>query len=162
MKKMLAALVAILLLFGGFLFWNARKAPETPAVETPAADAPAPDSALVSPAEQVAEEVAPVEIRRLDVEALCALHGADETVLSLAGETVSWREFSELLCATGLDIQSYFEQMAAYYGMAADWDGSIGDDSGLSFAQYAVAETREYFESRRRRSCTACWRKRGT
>ena len=32
MKKMLVIILAVLLLFGGFLYWNGSKAPETPAV----------------------------------------------------------------------------------------------------------------------------------
>ena len=158
MKKMLVIILAVLLLFGGFLYWNGSKAPETPAVQTTAAQTSAvqttaaPDAQSAdSPAEAAPAETeataAPVEIRRLDLEAIRALHDADETVMSLADERVSWREFSELLCATGKDIESYFEQMAAYYGMAADWDGSVGDGSGMSFAQYAVAETRDYLAS---------------
>ncbi len=158
MKKMLVIILAVLLLFGGFLYWNGSKAPETPAIQTTAAQTSAvqttaaPDAQSAdSPAEAAPAETeataAPVEIRRLDLEAIRALHDADETVMSLADERVSWREFSELLCATGKDIESYFEQMAAYYGMAADWDGSVGDGSGMSFAQYAVAETRDYLAS---------------
>ena len=158
MKKMLVIILAVLLLFGGFLYWNGSKAPETPAVQTTAAQTSAvqttaaPDAQSAdSPAEAAPAETeataAPVEIRRLDLEAIRALHDADETVMSLADERVSWREFSELLCTTGKDIESYFEQMAAYYGMAADWDGSVGDGSGMSFAQYAVAETRDYLAS---------------
>ena len=71
----------------------------------------------------------------------------DETAIQMADESVTWGEFCGMLSATGRDIESYFDQMATYYGVAADWDGSIGDGSGQSYAQYAVSETREYLES---------------
>ena len=34
-------------------------------------------------------------------------------------------------------IENYFSQMAMYYGMSAGWSDSM-DDSGTTFAQYAV------------------------
>ena len=156
MKKMLVIILAILLLFGGFVTWSAQRAPESPAVQPDAEEAaPTPDSAPAAEPDAVVEEpaaageeaAAPAEIRRVDLEALRTLHPADETVMSLGEERVSWGEFSDLLGATCLDIENYFEQMAAYYGVAADWDGSVGDGSGQSFAQYAVNETRDYLAS---------------
>ena len=153
MKKLLAAIIAILLVFGGFLYWSVQKTPAEPAPVL--SDAPAPESAPAEepaavagePADAAGESAEPVEIRRLDFDAIRALYPADEPVLSMEGESVSWGEYSDILCATGMDIQNYFEQMAAYYGMAADWNGSVGDDTGRSFAEYAVDDTRRYLES---------------
>ena len=133
MKRLFLILLAVLVIFGvvASIASSTQGAPtETPAAETPDAAA-APQT----------ETAAPVEIRTLDQEALRALHGADETVMSLGDERVSWKEYCEWLCSTAQQIEDYFAQMAAYYGVAADWEGSIGDGSGMNFAQYAVYET---------------------
>ncbi len=144
MKKLLAALVAILLLFGGFLFWNGNKAPETPAVQTPAAaEETAPDS-LPTEAPADAE---PEAARSLDYEAIKALHAPDTVVLRVAEREIRWDEYFDWLQTNCRQIEDYFAQMAAYYGMSADWEGSVGDGTGRNFLQYAVAETTEYLAS---------------
>ena len=89
------------------------------------------------------ETAAPAEIRSLDEDAIRALHREDEIVLSLGDETVSWKEYCEWLFSSGRQIEDYFRQMASFYGIAADWEGSVGDGSGMTYAQYAVHETNE-------------------
>ena len=153
MKNFIAILLVVLIAFGGFMTWNHLRA-ETPAdVAVPAEGEPA---AAETPAEPSAEADAPaapaapaepVVVRHADYDAIRALHGEDETVLTVAGETADWRTFFDLLRSTGVDIEEYFEQMGTYYGVAADWEGSVGDGSGQTFAQYAVSEAREYLES---------------
>ena len=152
MKKFVAILLVILVAFGGFMTWNHLRA-ETGApadVFVPAEGTVVDETPAEEPAQAPAESAAPAEpivVRHVDYDAIRALHGEDETVLTVAGETADWGTFFDLLRSTGVDIESYFEQMGGYYGVAADWEGSVGDGSGQTFAQYAVSETREYLES---------------
>ena len=148
MKNFIAILLVILIAFGGFMTWNHLRA-ETGApadVFVPAEGEVVSDTPADTPAEDAAP-AEPVEVRHVDYDAIRALHGEDETVLTVAGETADWGVFFDLLRSTGVDIEAYFEQMGAYYGVAADWEGSVGDGSGQTFAQYAVSEAREYLES---------------
>ncbi|MBO5495987.1 MAG: peptidylprolyl isomerase [Oscillospiraceae bacterium] len=148
MKKLITIMLVIFIAFGAFMTWNHLRgesgAPED--VFVPAEG----EIVTETPAEAPAEDAAPAEpivVRHVDYDAIRALHGEDETVLTMAGETARWKEYFDLLRSTGLDIESYFEQMGAYYGVAADWEGSVGDGTGQTFAQYAVSEAREYLES---------------
>ena len=140
MKRFVLILLAVLVVFGAAATYisHNQKPQETAA---PAASA-APEAA-----DAPQETPAPVEIRTLDLDAVRALHGEDETVLSLGDERVSWKEYCEWLSSTAQQIEDYFRQMAAYYGVAADWEGSVGDGTGMSFAQYAVYETNENISS---------------
>lgn len=148
MKRFVAILLVILIAFGGFMTWNHLRA-ETGApadIFVPAEG----EDVSETPAETPAESAAPAEpivVRHVDYDAIRALHPEDETVLTVAGETADWGVFFDLLRSTGVDIEAYFEQMGSYYGVAADWEGSVGDGSGQTFAQYAVSEAREYLES---------------
>lgn len=152
MKKFLFVLLIVLVGFGALVTVNGARSAEAPVTlpaeeiqgtaapaeaETPAAEEPAPSE---TPAE-------PEPIRELDYAAIRALRGEDEKVMTLGDESVSWKQFCDLLQSTGMDIQNYFSQMAAYYGVAADWEGSVGDGSGQTYAQYAVSEAKNYLES---------------
>ncbi len=140
MKKLLVLLLAMLLAFGGWLSWK----------EIQPADSPVPmeEPAEEPTGEQAGEEAQEaVVIREVDYDAIRALRNAEEPVVTVKDQSVTWGQFCDLLQATGMDIQNYFAQMAAYYGVAADWEGSVGDGTGQNFAQYAVNETREYIES---------------
>lgn len=138
MKRFVVIVLAVLLIFGivASIVSSTQKAqqPEAPAATDAAA--PAPDAAPETTAE-------PVVIRSLDEDAIRALRAPDEVVLSLGDETVSWDEYCQWLFSTGRQIEDYFRQMASFYGLAADWEGSVGDGSGMTYAQYAVHETNE-------------------
>lgn len=138
MKRFVVILLAVLLIFGivASIIVGKRNTqqPEAPAATDAAA--PAPDAQPETAAEEVS-------IRSLDEDAIRALHAPDEVVLSLGDETVSWDEYCQWLFSTGRQIEDYFRQMASFYGLAADWEGSVGDGSGMTYAQYAVHETNE-------------------
>ena len=138
MKRFVVIALAVLLIFGivASIVSSTQKAqlPEAPALTDAAASAPA------AQPETTAEAVV---IRSLDEDAIRALRAPDEVVLSLGGETVSWDEYCQWLFSTGRQIEDYFRQMASFYGLAADWEGSVGDGSGMTYAQYAVHETNE-------------------
>ncbi len=138
MKRLLLIILTVLIVFGAAItVIGQRKQPqETPALMEPDA-APSESAAQPEPAAE------PVVIRTLDEDAIRALRPEDEIVLSLGNEAVNWKEYCEWLFSTGRQIEDYFRQMASFYGMAADWEGSVGDDSGLTYAQYAIHETNE-------------------
>ena len=142
MKRFILIVLAVLVIFGAVATYISlsQKPQETAA---PDALSQTPGSGTEAPT----ETAAPVEIRKMDFDAIRALHGADETVMSLGDESVSWAEYCDWLGSTGRQIENYFQQMAAFYGVAADWEGSVGDDSGMNFAQYAVYETNENLSS---------------
>lgn len=136
MKKLIAALVAVLVLFGAFMTWQQLKN------QGPVLSAPAAETGTTEEAEGVPTvEEAP---HGLDYDAIRALYDADETVIRLADEELSWGEYSEWLCMTGRQIEDFFNQMYLYYGLAADWSGSVGDETGRTYAQYAVSDTNNY------------------
>ena len=138
MNRFVVIVLAVLLIFGivASIVSSTQKAPQPEAPAPTDAAAPAPDAPTGTTAE-------PVVIRSLDEDAIRALRAADEVVLSLDGETASWEEYCQWLFSTGRQIEDYFRQMASFYGLAADWEGSVGDGSGMTYAQYAVHETNE-------------------
>lgn len=139
MKRLVFVLLAILIAFGAFMTWqqlNGNSAVVSAADTQPDVS---PDALASDPA--AAMEPPPAG---LDYDAIRALYGEDETVMRLADEELSWGEYSDWLCTTGKQVEDYFNQMYLYYGLAADWNASIGDDSGRSYAQYTVSETNSY------------------
>ena len=145
MKKLFIVLVAVLVLFGAYMSWN--QIHKTPSVSE---DVQAPDAmpadAAPAPAEAAAP-AAPAEIRTMDFDAMRELYPADTAAVTLAGESLHWGVYRDWLRMQGLQIEDYFRQMAAYYGMSADWEGSVGDGSGMTYAQYLQQETNESLAS---------------
>ena len=138
MKKLIIGLLAVLVLFGGFMAFNQKNMPAAASPAAPAASAPAvtPDATP-----------APPEVKSLDYTAIRALHGADETAITLGDETLDWGFFADFLRTNGMQYEDYFRQMGAYYGIAADWNGSTGDGSGQTYAQALLTDTRETLAS---------------
>ena len=138
MKKLIIGLVAVLVLFGGFMAFNQKNMPAAASPAAPAASAPAvtPDATP-----------APPEVKSLDYTAIRALHGADETAITLGDETLDWGFFVDFLRTNGMQYEDYFRQMGAYYGIAADWNGSTGDGSGQTYAQALLTDTKETLAS---------------
>ena len=155
MKKLIALIVVLVLAFGCYASWYAIRQrpvvhkPDAEPVETavpvPAASPAAATPAATAPAEtgEPAESAAPIVIPEIDMDAVRALHTNDEAVITLGDEKIDWKVYTEWLQNTVTQIDDYFHQMAAYYGMAASWDGSVGDGSGMTYAQYAVHENNE-------------------
>ena len=138
MKKLIIGLVAVLVLFGGFMAFNQKNMPAAASPAAPAASEPAvtPDATP-----------APPEVKSLDYTAIRALHGADETAITLGDETLDWGFFVDFLRTNGMQYEDYFRQMGAYYGIAADWNGSTGDGSGQTYAQALLTDTKETLAS---------------
>ncbi len=133
MKKFIIGIVCVLLVFGAFTAWNQSKL-QTPALAS-------------APAETPDATPEPPEIHGLDYEAIRALYPADTAAITLEGESIDWGFYADFLRATGLQFEDYFRQMASYYGIAASWDGSVGDGSGMTYAQSLLNETSETLAS---------------
>lgn len=133
MKKLIVGLVAVLVLFGAFMTLNQKN---MPAASTPAPVAVTPDATPEPP-----------EVKSLDYAAIRALHEQSETAVTLEGETLDWGFYADFLRTDGMQYEDYFKQMAAYYGITADWTGSVGDGSGQTYAQSLLNETNETLAS---------------
>ncbi|MBQ1235819.1 MAG: InlB B-repeat-containing protein, partial [Oscillospiraceae bacterium] len=134
MKKLVILLVVIVLAFAGFLTWLSYQ-PETHMALTNE-EAPAYDGAM-------SEEAAAAEVRSLDYEALSAAHANDEVIMSINGEEVLWEDYYAWLYMNAMQVEAFFEQMAMYYGVPGDWEGSVGDDSGMIYAQLPPSAAEE-------------------
>ena len=95
------------------------------------------DAASAETTETPVQETAAVETPALDYDALRAIHADDEIVATVNGREVTWGEYYGWLYMNARQVENYFTQMAMYYGMSAGWSESM-DDSGTTFAQYAV------------------------
>ena len=132
MKKMIFGLVAVLVLFGAvvtYTHWD---------------NAAAPAAVAASPTP------APVEtptVHSLDYDAIRALYPADTPAITFKDEVMNWDLYADWLRTDGLQYEDYFRQMGAYYGIAADWNGSMGDGTGKTYAQGLLQETNESLAS---------------
>lgn len=132
MKKMIFGLVAVLVLFGAvvtYTHWD---------------NAAAPAAVAASPTP------APVEtptVHSLDYDAIRALYPADTPAVTFKDEVMNWDLYADWLRTNGLQYEDYFRQMGAYYGVAADWNGSMGGGTGKTYAQGLLQETNESLAS---------------
>ena len=134
MKKLVIILLVILLAFVGFLTWKSYQPEQHMAVtdeEVPAYDG------------EMTEDAAEAAVQSLDYEAIKALHAGDEVVMTLCGQDVTWDEYYAWFYMNSMQVETYFEQMAMYYGMSADWSGSVGDGSGAVYADLPALSTEE-------------------
>jgi len=130
MKKLIVSLVAILAVFGVFMSVNQK-------------NMPMPSATAAAPAEETASPAPTPEVKGLDYDAIRALHGEEETAITLEDETLDWGFYADFLRTNGMQYEDYFRQMAAYYGVAADWKGSIGDGQGTTYAQDLLRENND-------------------
>lgn len=134
MKKLFIFLIVILLAFAGFLTWLSYQ-PDTHMALTEE-EAPAYSG-------EMTEQAAQAAVSTLDYDAIRALHSEDEVVMTVCGKDISWGEYYAWFYMNGKQVESYFEQMAMYYGVAADWNGSTGDGLGTTFAQLPAMSTED-------------------
>lgn len=126
MKKFVILLLVVVLAFSGFLTWLSYQPDSHMALTNE--EAPAYAGTMDEPV-----------VRTLDYDAFAALHADNEVVLSIYGEEVLWEDYYAWTYMNAKQVEAFFQQMALYYGMAADWEGSIGDGSGMTYAQLPVA-----------------------
>lgn len=142
MKKLIALIVVLVLAFACVIGLT----PKIPAEPAGSADMSAePEAAAEAPAEEVPADI---EIQRLDYDAIYALHQGDEVVMTAAGEDITWDEYFKGIRSNGMQIEDYFEQMAMYFGETASWEGSVGDGSGMIYADYPISISEDNCRSR--------------
>lgn len=134
MKKFVILLVVIVLAFAGFLTWLSYQ-PDTHMALTN-------EEAPAYPGE-MSEEAAAAEVRSLNYEAIEALHANDKVVMSVYGQDVIWEDYYAWLHMNAMQLEAFFEQMAMYYGVPGDWSGSVGDGSGMTYAQIPAANAED-------------------
>lgn len=134
MKKLVIFLLIIVLAFAGYLTWLSYQ-PEQHMALT--------DEEMPAYPGEMTEEAAAASYSPLDYEAIKALHAEDEIVATVCGKDVTWGEYYSWLYMNGMQVEAYFEQMAMYYGVAADWDGSVGDGSGMLYAELPIVSTED-------------------
>ena len=142
MKKLIFGLVAVMVLFGAVISFNHTGNTLT----APAAAAASPEAAAVT-ADATPAPTATPEVHSLDYEAIRALYPADTAAITLKDEVMDWDLYADWLRTNGLQYEEYFRQMAAYYGVAADWTGSIGDGTGANYAKGLLNETNDTLSS---------------
>ena len=134
MKKFVSILIIICLVFGAAITYTGCGANNAAEPET------SPELS-VEPSESVDDtETETASVPQLDFEALYASHDADEVVMTMDGEDVTWEEYFYWLYYSGVQVNNYINQMAANmsaYGMNVTWDDAA-DDSGISFKDYVV------------------------
>ena len=147
MKKMIIALLAVCLLAAGalgFLASCGEKSGTVTLADSVVTAAPAQDADASGPsdADASAQDAEAYQLRVPDYEAMYALHEPDEVVAAVDGKDVTWGELFYLYFSQAKQIETYFSNMAAYYGAAPDWDSQISEDSDRTFAD-SVAEGAE-------------------
>ena len=134
MKKFVSILIIICLVFGAAITYTGCGANDAAESET----SPEPSA---EPSESVDDtETETASVPQLDFEALYASHDADEVVMTMDGENVTWEEYFYWLYYSGVQVNTYINQMAANmsaYGMNVTWDDAA-DDTGISFKDYVV------------------------
>ena len=86
--------------------------------------------------EPAAETAVPVEVEKLDYEALYALHDPAEVVMIVDGKDVTWGEYFSWLYMSAMQTEQYFVAMANY-GVPLKWSDTVGED-GSSYADSAI------------------------
>lgn len=137
MKKLIAVLLVICLVFVGAVGCTASDEAQVPSAEptvTPSAE-PENDPSIEP---EVMPTVEPIELKQLDFDALYAAHEPDEVVLTVDGRDITWSEYFYWLYTQASQVQSYFNAMAEYYGVASSWEDAVSEDSDESYAQYVL------------------------
>ena len=133
MKKLIALLLAVCLIgvaVVGYVTMNKEKQAETP-VESIVEPVPA-DPTAGEPAQQEPTEEAPLQVKTLDFESIYALHDPDETVLTIAGQEIPWRDYFYFYYSEASQMDQQFELMQ-HYGYSMGWEDQA-DEEGHSYA----------------------------
>ena len=114
---------------------------QSPEAETAAPQEKAQEEAQENAAEPAQEapaaETGPAS-GRLNYDTLYALHDKDEKVLQIGGKEERWGDYFYVLFSQCSQIESYFDSMAAYYGMLFHWNDPIEEGTDETFAETAV------------------------
>lgn len=100
-----------------------------------------------APAETAAEETQteataePIEIPAVDYDRLYALHAPDEVVVTIGGEDVTWDEYFCWLYMNAGQVESFFQQVATYYGTELKWTDSYSDEQ--TYSDFVISATEQ-------------------
>ena len=100
-----------------------------------------------APAETAAEEAQPeataepIEIPSVDYDKLYALHAPDEVVAAIGGEDVTWDEYFCWLYMNAGQVESFFQQVATYYGTELKWTDSYSDEQ--TYSGFVISATEQ-------------------
>lgn len=114
MKKLLIALLAVCVLFAGFLTWKNW----TPRTETA----------------EVQQTV-----KTIDYDAMYASHAPDEVVMRVGGEDVTWDTYFYYLSAN----IGYIDNMFSYYGGETDWSMIADEETGETIGESMSSMAKE-------------------
>lgn len=137
MKKLVAILIVLCMIFVGAVGCaNVDSSPAEPE-----------ESQEVLPSEEptgdAVDSDVPASAGELDFEAMYALHEPNEIVLTVGGREVTWAEYFYVFYTQVSQIQEYFNVMSMYYGASLNWSDTMGEDSGVTYAQYAWQSTEQ-------------------
>lgn len=128
MKKLVAILIVISLVFAGFVTYRNY---ENPADENAAVAEPEGETAVIG-----SEEAA--QIKAVDYDAIYALHEPEEIVAVIGEDEVTWAEYFYMIFSNAKYFENQFSMYQMYYGLELDWTSSMSDDPEDTFAAYAV------------------------
>ena len=154
MKKLLALLLAVCLIFAGAAGYFLGRGVSAPgsledtqpdiyggtdggAQDAQEAEAPAEndgdaDTAADSPA-----------VQALDYEAMYALHAPEDVVLRIGGRDVTWDRYFYALYSQAAYVEDYFYAMADYYGLSFTWTDMLDEESGSSYMDWVLDYTED-------------------
>ncbi len=98
---------------------------------------------VATPGDADAPETEPKPLRRIDYDALSALHGADEVVGEVNGRDVTWGEYFFWLKSMCVQQQGYLQSLADY-GQYYDWDDKASSENEMTIADITVEQAKEY------------------
>ena len=129
MKKFVALLAAVCLIFTGALSYGTIKSTQAFAAS-----------------DLTAEEAGPVKV--IDYASIYALHAPDEVVAHVDGEDVTWGSFFYFYKNFIGEVDNYISQMQQYYGAEIAWTDICDPERSLTYedipAQSALEELSQY------------------
>lgn len=128
MKKLIALLVVVCLVFAVAISW--------PAIQDKLNKASVPniDDASIEVTEPGESEESAAAAP--DYDALYSLHAPEEVVANVNGRDIEWQEYYYWLYYNMIQAQNYMESMKTYYDMDVKWTDDVGD--GTSYLDYVV------------------------
>lgn len=139
MKKLIAILIIICLIFVGVAGCSVRENP----VPSPAPEASPEVQPTEAPSENDDVENTPPAAKKLDFDAVYAAHEPDEIVLTVGDRDVTWGEYFYVFYSQASQIQEYFDIFGMYYGASISWNDQMGEDSDVTYARYVAQSTGE-------------------
>ena len=133
MKKLIAAILALCLVFTGFISYKDHGGSAFAESKT-------------EQTEQAPQETETVQAPSvaLDFDALYAAHAPEDVIMDVNGELITWNDYYFYLYMQANQMASNLQQMAAYYGVSYGWEDVI-DDDGTTVSALTTANSVEMF-----------------